>query len=139
MQPLAMFWRILLTIISSRGTTTTPRATESAELESKQQEPCGSDLGTCDPQTPAGHGPVRPHTVTSVRGPAMETEPITDAPSRQDIVDAICYMNGTAKVLRRQGYTGIHGQSYTRIHSAIDGLLYDLAAMDLEASNGLNV
>lgn len=129
-----MLWRLLALIISSRGTTTTPRATESAELESKQEEPCGSGLSTCDPQTPAGHGPVRPHTVTSVRGPAMETEPIDDAPTRQDLVDAICYMNGTAKMLRRQGYTGIYGQSYARLHGTIDGLLYDLAAMDLEAS-----
>ena len=62
------------------------------------------------------------------------TPPVDDAPTRKDLVDALQHMSGTAQALRRQGYTGIYGQSYTRIHNAIDGLLYDLAAMDLEAS-----
>lgn len=64
----------------------------------------------------------------------VDDDTLTDAPTRQDIVDALRYMNDTAKVLRRQGYTGIYGQSYTRLHSAMDGLLYDLAAMELDES-----
>ena len=64
---------------------------------------------------------------------AKATPPVDDAPTRKDLTDALQHMSGTAQALRRQGYTGIYGQSYTRIHHAIDGLLYDLAAMDLEA------
>lgn len=55
-------------------------------------------------ETSAGHGFVRPHTVTSVRGDRMDVEPITEVPTRQDILDAIRYMTDTAKTLRRQGY-----------------------------------
>lgn len=63
----------------------------------------------------------------------MDVEPITEVPTRQDILDAIRYMTDTAKTLRRQGYVGIYGQPYARLHGRIDGLLYDLAALDLEA------
>lgn len=84
----------------------------------------------------SAHEDVVAGAVTPSPGDDVDDMPI-DAPTRQDIVDALRYMNDTAKVLRRQGYTGIYGQSYTRLHSAMDGLLYDLAAMELEASNGL--
>ena len=66
----------------------------------------------------------------------MDVEPITEVPTRQDILDAIRYMTDTAKMLRRQGYVGIYGQSSARLHGRIDGLLYDLAALDLEAIVG---
>lgn len=72
------------------------------------------------------------HTVRT--SDPVDIEPIDDAPTRQDIVDALNHMSKTAGALRRQGYIGIHGHSYARIHHAIDGLLYDLAAMDLDES-----
>lgn len=67
----------------------------------------------------------------------MDDDVLTDTPSRQDILDALHFHNDTAKTLRRQGYMQVYGQSYKRIHAHIDGLLYDLAALELEASNGL--
>ena len=77
------------------------------------------------------------HVDTESFGFFEKSTPVDDAPTRQDILEAIGHHNETAKALRRQGYTKIHSQSYARIHSTLDGLLYDLAAMDLETSNGL--
>jgi len=130
-----MIWLLLYLFGKRRSTCTTPPAARADE-----------------PATTASsdHPEAAACTVPTVKtGDDVDTEafgffakstpapPVDDAPSRQDIVDAIRFHNTTAKTLRRQGYTGIHGQSYRLIHGRIDNLLYDLAAMDLETSNGL--
>ena len=51
-----------------------------------------------------------------------------EQPTREDMVEALEHLCRTAKALRRQGYTGIYGQSYARIHGSIDTLLTQLHA-----------
>ena len=146
-------WWLLTLIFPRRATALHQRLEPSSPSSPAGSKPCTipppaepadepATTASSDPPEAAANGAVTVKTGDDVDTEAFgffekTTPPVDDAPTRKDLVDALQHMSGTAQALRRQGYTGIYGQSYTRIHSAIDGLLYDLAAMDLEASNGL--
>jgi len=51
---------------------------------------------------------------------------ITDDCSRADLLDALHYLNDTAKDMRRKGYTGTASDAYARQHARIDALLTEL-------------
>lgn len=51
---------------------------------------------------------------------------VTDDSTRADIAEAIGWTNGTAKHIRRKGYTGTASDAYTRQHARIDALLTEL-------------
>lgn len=50
---------------------------------------------------------------------------VTDDSTKADIAEAIGWTNGTAKHIRRKGFTGTASAEYTRIHGLIDSLLTD--------------
>lgn len=59
----------------------------------------------------------------------MTTAPIirvTDDTSREDLVDALTFLNDGAKAMRRKGYTGTASAAYARQHQRIDALLDEL-------------
>ena len=51
---------------------------------------------------------------------------VTDDSTRADLIEALSYLNATAKDMRRKGYTGTASEAYTRQHARIDALLYEL-------------
>lgn len=50
----------------------------------------------------------------------------TDDSTREELVEAIGWLNTTAKTIRRKGYTGTASDAYTRQHARIDALLDEL-------------
>ena len=59
---------------------------------------------------------------------AMTTDIIRvdDGTTRESLIEALGYLNDTAKAIRRKGYTGTASAEYTRIHARIDALLAEL-------------
>ena len=53
---------------------------------------------------------------------------IRDDVTRDDLIEALTYLNATAKAMRRQGYTVTAGPAYARQHARIDALLTELEA-----------
>ncbi len=51
---------------------------------------------------------------------------VTDDSTRADLIEALSYLNATAKDIRRKGYTGTASDAYTRQHQRIDALLTEL-------------
>ena len=51
---------------------------------------------------------------------------VTDDSTRADLIEALTYLNATAKDMRRKGYTGTASDAYTRQHARIDALLSEL-------------
>lgn len=51
---------------------------------------------------------------------------ITDDTARADLIEALGYLNATAKDMRRKGYVGIASESYARQHARIDAVLSEL-------------
>lgn len=84
------------------------------------RNPVGPAAGTCDPQTPAGHGPVRPHTVTSVRGQAMDVVVINDESTKADIEEAMSHITAT---LHRMPAHWTDRRA--TLHAKLDALLED--------------
>lgn len=56
----------------------------------------------------------------------MDVIVVTDTSTRADLIEAIGYLNGTAKDMRRRGYAGTASDAYTRQHARIDALLTEL-------------
>lgn len=57
---------------------------------------------------------------------STEVEVTDDTPTRDDLIQAICYHNITATALRRKGFIGTASAEYARIHARLDDLLTEL-------------
>ena len=51
---------------------------------------------------------------------------VNDDTSRAELIEALTWLNTTAKAIRRKGYTGTASDAYTRQHARIDALLDEL-------------
>lgn len=51
---------------------------------------------------------------------------VNDDTSRAELIEALTWLNTTAKNIRRKGYTGTASDAYTRQHQRIDALLSEL-------------
>lgn len=76
--------------------------------------------------TTSAHSDVVTSVHTSSPGDGVDIIVVSDDSTRQDIIEALGYLNDTAKMLRRQGYIGTAGTSYARQHERINALLDDL-------------
>lgn len=62
---------------------------------------------------------------TPATGATMPTHTI-EPPTRDDLIEALCHLNNTAKAIRRKGYTGTASDAYARQHARINTLLDEL-------------
>lgn len=51
---------------------------------------------------------------------------VDDGTTRESLIEALGYLNDTAKAIRRKGYTGTASDAYARQHARIDALLAEL-------------
>lgn len=56
----------------------------------------------------------------------MNVVTITHDTTRDELIEALGYLNNGAKDIRRKGYTGTASAAYARQHQAIDDLLHML-------------
>lgn len=56
----------------------------------------------------------------------MDVILVTDATPRADLIEALGWLNGTAKDMRRKGYIGTASAAYARQHARIDAVLDEL-------------
>ena len=68
---------------------------------------------------------LAPHTDSRTEAAMTDVVVVTDESTREDIAEAIGWTNGTAKNIRRKGFTGTASAEYARIHGIIDNLLTD--------------
>ena len=56
----------------------------------------------------------------------MDVILVNDATPRADLIEALGWLNATAKDMRRKGYTGTASEAYARQHRRIDAILDEL-------------
>lgn len=56
----------------------------------------------------------------------MDVILVNDATTRDELIEALGWLNTTAKAMRRKGYTGTASEAYARQHARIDALLDEL-------------
>lgn len=107
-----MFWIIVYHLLNGRSACETPQPAE----------PVAAAETTATTSAPADAA-TSAHTASNNMPDIVV---ITDTTERADLIEALGWLNDTAKALRRKGYVGTAGHEYARQHARIDALLTEL-------------